>query len=62
MASLPKRYQEVITLYYDRDMNMKEIGTALGVNESRVSQIHKSALARMQTALQSTGIQSSAAY
>jgi RNA polymerase sigma factor FliA len=62
MSSLPKRYQEVITLYYDRDMNMKEIGTTLGVNESRVSQIHKSALARMQTALQSTGIQSSAAY
>jgi RNA polymerase sigma factor FliA len=62
MSSLPKRYQEVITLYYDRDMNMKEIGTTLGVNESRVSQIHKSALARMQTVLQSTGIQSSAAY
>jgi len=62
MSSLPKRHQEVITLYYDRDMNMKEIGTTLGVNESRVSQIHKSALARMQTVLQSTGIQSSAAY
>ena len=30
MASLPKRYQEVITLYYDRDMNMKEIGTGTG--------------------------------
>jgi len=62
MSSMPNRYQEVITLYYDRDMNMKEIGALLGVNESRVSQIHKSALARMQTALQSSGIQSSAAY
>jgi RNA polymerase sigma factor for flagellar operon FliA len=62
MSSMPKRYQEVITLYYDREMNMKEIGVLLGVNESRVSQIHKSALARMQTALQSSGIQSAAAY
>jgi RNA polymerase sigma factor for flagellar operon FliA len=62
MSSLPKRHQEVITLYYERDMNMKEIGTLLGVNESRVSQIHKSALARMQAALQSSGIQSAAAY
>lgn len=62
MVSLPKRYQAVVTLYYERDMSMKEIGAALGVNESRVSQIHKSALARMQTALQQTGIQSAAAY
>lgn len=62
MSCLPARHQEVIKLYYDRDMNMKEIGTTLGVNESRVSQIHKSALARMQIVLQSSGIQSSAAY
>ena len=62
MSSLPKRHQEVITLYYERDMNMKQIGAVLGVNESRVSQIHKSALARMQSALQSNGIQSAAAY
>jgi RNA polymerase sigma factor FliA len=62
MSSLPRRYRKVITLYYDRDMSMKEIGTMLGVNESRISQIHKSALARMQTALQASGIQSSAAY
>jgi RNA polymerase sigma factor for flagellar operon FliA len=62
LETLPERYQRVVTLYYDRDMTMKEIGTLLGVNESRVSQIHKSALARMQETLQSTGIQSSAAY
>jgi RNA polymerase sigma factor FliA len=59
MKSLPHRYQQVVTLYYDRDMTMKEIGSLLGVNESRVSQIHKSALARMQTALTSSGIESS---
>jgi RNA polymerase sigma factor FliA len=61
-VALPRRYREVVTLYYDRDMTMKEIGQYLGVNESRVSQIHKSALSRMQVALTSTGIQSAAAY
>ena len=62
MLTLPVRYQQVVTLYYDRDMTMKEIGTTLGVNESRVSQIHKAALSRMQAALESNGIQSSAAF
>ncbi len=62
MKSLPRRYQEVVTLYYDRDMTMKEIGTVLGVNESRVSQIHKSALSRMQSALTSSGIESSMVF
>jgi RNA polymerase sigma factor for flagellar operon FliA len=62
IAELPKRYQDVVTLYYDRDLTMKEIGSALGVNESRVSQIHKLALARMQASLQQSGIQSAVAY
>jgi RNA polymerase sigma factor for flagellar operon FliA len=62
MKTLPLRYRQVVTLYYDRDMTMKEIGGVLGVNESRVSQIHKSALARMQTALVSSGIQSVAMF
>lgn len=62
MLSLPQRYQQVVSLYYTRDMTMKEIGATLGVNESRVSQIHKSALVRMQAALAQTGIQSAAAF
>ena len=41
---------------------MKEIGDALGVNESRVSQIHKTALKKMATALQGEGIESAAAF
>jgi RNA polymerase sigma factor FliA len=57
IETLPVRYRQVVRLYYDRDMTMKEIGGILGVNESRVSQIHKSALARMQSALASSGIQ-----
>jgi RNA polymerase sigma factor for flagellar operon FliA len=43
-------------------MTMKEIGGVLGINESRVSQIHKSALEKMNAALQATGITSSQAF
>src|SRR5262249_1520428 len=44
MKTLPERYQKVVVLYYTNEMTMKEIGGVLGINESRVSQIHKSAL------------------
>ena len=54
--TLPKRYRQVIRLYYERDLKMKEIGEILGVQESRVSQIHTSALQMMQFALRSKGI------
>ena len=47
IGSLPERYQKVVVLYYTNDLTMKEIGEVLGVNESRVSQIHKTALKRM---------------
>jgi RNA polymerase sigma factor for flagellar operon FliA len=43
-------------------MTMKEIGEVMGVNESRVSQIHKIALQKMATVLQSEGIHSSEAF
>jgi RNA polymerase sigma factor FliA len=62
MKVLPERYQKVVTLYYTNEMTMKEIGGILGINESRVSQIHKAALEKMQVALQSTGITSSHAF
>ena len=61
MLKLPERYQQVVKLYYEGDMTMKEIGTALGVNESRVSQIHKCALEKMQSILGTVGVRSSAA-
>jgi RNA polymerase sigma factor for flagellar operon FliA len=41
---------------------MKEIGGLLGINESRVSQIHKIALEKMAVVLQSAGIHSSGAF
>ena len=62
MKTLPKRYQKVVFLYYSHEMTMKEIGEVLGVNESRVSQIHKIALEKMATNLRSAGIESSSAF
>lgn len=62
MQSLPERYQRVVFLYYSNEMTMKEIGGLLGVNESRVSQIHKVALEKMATVLHLAGIHSPAAF
>jgi RNA polymerase sigma factor FliA len=62
MGTLPDRYKQVVVLYYTNEMTMKEIGGVLGINESRVSQIHKSALEKMQIALQGAGINNSAAF
>jgi len=61
MQGLPERYQKIVSLYYTGEMTMREIGELLGINESRVSQIHKTALEKMATALQSAGIHSSEA-
>jgi RNA polymerase sigma factor FliA len=62
MKTLPERYQKVVMLYYKNEMTMKEIGGVLGINESRVSQIHKAALEKMQVVLQSNGICGSTAF
>lgn len=62
MKTLPERYQKVVVLYYTNEMTMKEIGGLLGINESRVSQIHKSALEKMAAVLQASGISSSQAF
>jgi RNA polymerase sigma factor for flagellar operon FliA len=62
MHTLPERYQKVVLLYYSNEMTMKEIGGVLGINESRVSQIHKSALEKMAAALTTAGITSSLAF
>ena len=62
IGSLPARYQKVVFLYYTNDLTMKEIGDMLGVNESRISQIHKTALKKMAVALESEGIHSAEAF
>jgi RNA polymerase sigma factor for flagellar operon FliA len=48
---LPEKERLVISLYYVDELTMKEIGTVLGVNESRVSQIHSKAVGRLRHAL-----------
>jgi RNA polymerase sigma factor for flagellar operon FliA len=48
---LPERYRKVVVMYYSGDWSMRDIGRTLGVNESRVSQIHKAALDKMKRAL-----------
>jgi RNA polymerase sigma factor for flagellar operon FliA len=51
IATLPSREQRVIALYYYAEATMKEIGSELGVNESRVSQLHARAIKRLREAL-----------
>ncbi|HTH43256.1 MAG TPA: FliA/WhiG family RNA polymerase sigma factor [Terracidiphilus sp.] len=51
IANLPERERLVMTLYYYEEMTMREIGLALGVVESRVSQMHASAVAHLRCAL-----------
>ncbi len=51
IANLPDRERLVMTLYYYEEMTMREIGLALGVVESRVSQVHASAVVHLRAAL-----------
>jgi len=48
---LPEREAQVLALYYDEELNLKEIGLVLGVSESRVSQIHSQATLRLRARL-----------
>jgi RNA polymerase sigma factor FliA len=51
IANLPDRERLVMTLYYYEEMTMREIGLALGVVESRVSQVHASAVVHLRATL-----------
>ncbi len=53
IEELPEKERLVLTLYYFEELTMKEIGLTLGVVESRVSQIHSSAVVRLRAALRS---------
>src|SRR5688572_30800826 len=51
LATLPERERRIITLYYFEEATMKQIGASIGVNESRVSQLHARAIMRLKQAL-----------
>jgi len=51
IAGLPERERLVMALYYDDELNLREIGAVMGVSESRVSQIHSQAVIRLQSRL-----------
>jgi RNA polymerase sigma factor FliA len=49
--ALPEREKMLMGLYYEEELNLKEIGAVMGVSESRVSQLHTQAVARLRTYL-----------
>jgi RNA polymerase sigma factor for flagellar operon FliA len=51
IGALPERERTVLALYYDEELNLREIGEVLGVTESRVCQIHSQALVRLRAKL-----------
>jgi RNA polymerase sigma factor FliA len=51
ISGLPERERMVMSLYYEQEMNLREIGAVLGVTESRVCQLHGQALTRIRARL-----------
>ena len=51
IRALPEREQLVMSLYYEQELNLKEIGAVLGVSESRVSQIHGRIALKLRSSL-----------
>lgn len=51
IAGLPERERLVMSMYYDDELNLKEIGAVLGISESRVCQLHGQALVRLRSRL-----------
>lgn len=54
IANLPEREKMMMALYYEQDLNLREIGEVMGVTESRVCQLHTQAVARLRVAVVGT--------
>lgn len=52
IEGLPERERLVLSLYYEQELNLREIGAVLGITESRVCQIHGQAMVRLRSRLQ----------
>ena len=50
---LPEREQYIMSMYYEQDMNLKEIAAVLDVTESRVCQLHSQSIARLRAKMRS---------
>lgn len=55
IGDLPDREKTVMGLYYEEDLNLREIGEILGVSESRVCQLHSQAIARLRSRISARG-------
>ena len=55
IEALPEREKLVMSLYYEEELNLREIGEVLGVTESRVCQLHSQAIARLRSQLRDDG-------
>jgi len=53
IESLPERERYIMGMYYEQDMNLKEIAAVLGVTESRVCQLHSQSIARLRAKMRS---------
>jgi RNA polymerase sigma factor for flagellar operon FliA len=51
IGTLPERLQQLLALYYQEDCTLREIGSVLGITESRVSQLHTEAIHRLRAAI-----------
>lgn len=52
---LPEREKLMMALYYEQDLNLREIGEVMGVTESRVCQLHSQAVARLRARIVGEG-------
>jgi RNA polymerase sigma factor for flagellar operon FliA len=48
IKGLPEREQYIMSMYYEQDMNLKEIAAVLEITESRVCQLHSQSIARLR--------------
>jgi len=54
IAGLPEREKVVMGLYYEKELNFREIGETLGVSESRICQLHSQAIARLRSQIRNS--------
>jgi RNA polymerase sigma factor for flagellar operon FliA len=56
IKKLPEREKLVLSLYYDEGLTLSEIGSVLGVTESRISQIHTKSVLHLRSRLHAAGV------